>query len=161
MSASAAPIPLDRFAQAITELPLGNLHAKAAELRNSIAHLSSSNEQLQEYANDGDQDCADAIRENNEVIDRMEIRIKLLRDEVENRGFRWGEDEPAIENGKADDHADHSLGDREEIPSNSEASGSAPPARTQGGSLRDEELARRLRDQMDEDMHDNGDGIHL
>ena len=161
MSASAVPIPLDRFAEAIAELPLSNLHAKAAELRNSIAHLVSSNEQLQEYADDGDQDCTDAISENNEVIERMEIRIKLLRDEVENRGFRWGQDEAVTVNGKAEARIDHDGMNYGENPSVAEADAPAPSARTQGASLGDEELASRLRDRMDEDMEDGGDGLHL
>lgn len=160
MSVSAAPIPLERFAEAIAELPLGNLHTKAAELRNSIAHLVSSNEQLQEYANDGDRDCADAIRENQEVIGRMETRITLLRNEVENRGFLWGEEDPATVNGKPRDEMDHDHVDLE----GSSAPGINPPmqsARSQGGSLGDEELARRLREQLDEELEDDDDGVHL
>lgn len=160
MSAGAAPIPLERFAEAIAELPLGNLHAKAAELRNSIAHLVSSNEQLQEYADEGDRDCADAIRENEEVVARMEARIALLKNEVENRGFHWGEDQPATANGESGDQMDHNHIDAEE-PSTSETHPPAQPARTQGGSLGDEELARRLREHMDEDMQDRDDGVHL
>lgn len=160
MSAGAAPIPLERFAEAIAELPLGNLHAKAAELRNSIAHLVSSNEQLQEYADEGDRDCADAIRENEEVVARMEARIALLKNEVENRGFHWGEDQPATANGESGNQMDHNHIDAEE-PSTSETHPPAQPARTQGGSLGDEELARRLREHMDEDMQDRDDGVHL
>lgn len=160
MSAGAAPIPLERFAEAILELPLGNLHAKAAELRNSIAHLVSSNEQLQEYADDGDQDCADAIRENEGVIARMEARITLLRNEVENRGFRWGEEQPATANGESGDQWDHDHMDTT-APPTSEAHLPAQPARTQGGSLGDEEIARRLREQMDEEMQDGDEGVHL
>ncbi|KAI4138843.1 MAG: hypothetical protein L6R39_006576 [Caloplaca ligustica] len=158
MSAGAVPIPLERFAEAIAELPLGNLHAKAAELHNSITHLVSSNEQLQEYADDGDQDCTDAIKENEEVIGRMQARINLLKNEVQNRGFLWGEDEPATVNGKGVP----GYGDGE-ISSvlRSAVSGQSP--RTQGGSLGDEELARRLQQQMDENMQDgdDDDGVHL
>ncbi|KAL8902739.1 MAG: hypothetical protein Q9207_004414 [Kuettlingeria erythrocarpa] len=160
MSADAAPIPLERFAEAIVELPLANLHAKAAELRNSIAHLVTSNEQLQEYADDGDRDCADAIRENEDVIARMEARITLLRNEVENRGFRWGEEQPATANGEIGDQMNHDRLDAT-APPTSEAHLPAQPARTQGGSLEDGELARRLREQMDEEMPDDDEGVHL
>ncbi|KAJ9668535.1 hypothetical protein H2201_001176 [Coniosporium apollinis] len=91
MSATSNPIPPERFAAALTELPLGSLHAKAAELRNSIAHLRRSNEQLAPYARDGDRECADAIQENEEVISRMEERVALLKAEVEGRGMMWVE----------------------------------------------------------------------
>ncbi|KAI4125631.1 MAG: hypothetical protein LQ338_004158 [Usnochroma carphineum] len=160
MSANAAPIPLERFAEAIAELPLENLRAKAAELRNSITHLMSSNQQLQEYANDGDRDCADAIRENEEVIERMEMRINLLRTEVEQRGFRWGADEPATVNGKPGEATDHDGMDIEGPPT-LDTDVSTQSARTTGGTLGDEELTRRLREQMDDHMHDDGDGVHL
>ncbi|KAI4174761.1 MAG: hypothetical protein LQ343_002132 [Gyalolechia ehrenbergii] len=161
MSARAAPIPLDRFAEAIADLPLGNLHAKAAELRNSIVHLVSSNAQLQEYADDGDRDCADAIIENNEVIERMEMRIGLLRTEVEIRGFRWGEDKPATVNGKAADQNNHDQVDHAENYFASATNSNFQLSTTHGGSLGDEELARRLQDQLDEEMQDDDDGVHL
>lgn len=160
MSAGATPIPLERFAEAIAELPLGNLHAKAAELRNAIAHLESSNEQLQEYADEGDRDCADAIKENEGVVASMEARIALLKNEVESRGFRWGEDQPATANGDSGDQMDHDHVDANEPPA-SQPHRPAQVARTQGGSLGDEELARRLREQMSEDMEDGDDGVHL
>lgn len=82
MSSEAHPISPARFAEALKDLPLSTLHLKAAELRNSIAHLDYSNEQLQPFA-DGtetsvngvpDQDCVDAIRENEVVIARMQER---------------------------------------------------------------------------------------
>ncbi|KAL8691973.1 MAG: hypothetical protein Q9218_002897 [Villophora microphyllina] len=158
MSANAAPISLDRFAEAIAELPVGNLHAKAAELRNSMAHLVSSNEQLQQYADDGDQDCADAIEENDEVIRRMETRISLLKNELENRGLPWGDHETSTMNGKLDglvNDVQTDVADNGHAASETNVS-SRQPRRT-GGSLGDEELARRLREQMDEDMHDEDD----
>ncbi|XTI88786.1 hypothetical protein V2W45_519644 [Cenococcum geophilum] len=92
MSATATPIPPARFAAALRDLPLSSLHAKAAELRNSIAHLLSSNEELKPFAEAGDKDCAEAIMENEEVIRRMEERISLLRIEVEGRGMKWAEE---------------------------------------------------------------------
>ncbi|KAL9099241.1 MAG: hypothetical protein Q9163_005232 [Psora crenata] len=109
MSAAATPIPPHRFAEAIADLPLANLHDKAAEIRNSISHLEHSNEQLQQFADQGDTDCTDAIAENRVVIQRMEERISLLKEEVERRGYRWGEDEDG--EGKAEaggnGHAEH------------------------------------------------------
>jgi hypothetical protein len=92
MSAEAAPITPARFRLAIHDLAISNLHAKAAELRNSLAHLASSNAQLKEFADAGDRDCADAIRENEVVIQRFQDRIQMLREEVEGRGMRWVED---------------------------------------------------------------------
>ncbi|EKG11314.1 hypothetical protein MPH_11579 [Macrophomina phaseolina MS6] len=93
MSAESTPISPAAFAEAIKELTLPSLHAKAAELRNSIYHLRRSNVQLQPFADEGDRDCADAIKENEEVMARMEDRIELLKLEVEvNRGMPWVED---------------------------------------------------------------------
>lgn len=149
---------MDRFAEAIAELPLGNLHAKAAELRNSIAHLVSSNQQLQQYAENGDKDCADAVLENNEVIGRMEMRISLLKSEVKNRGFRWSEDEPATVNGKTAHPTNHNEANHS---SASESTFNAQPPRGYSGSLNDEELARQLNDQLNEEMQDDDDGVHL
>jgi hypothetical protein len=98
------PISPQRFAAALKDLPLSTLHLKAAELRNSIAHLDYSNEQLKPFA-DGtepgssgpDQDCLEAIKENEVVIARMEERIALLRIEVEGRGSSWLEFQSAEE----------------------------------------------------------------
>lgn len=102
MTSSSTPIHPHRFAEAIQELPLSNLHLKAAELRNSVAHLHSSNQELQPFADEGDRDCAEAIRENAEVIERMEERIILLRLEVERRGYPWSDEEPVNANGEVD-----------------------------------------------------------
>lgn len=94
MSSDATPISPTRFATAVKDLPLSALHLKAAELRNSIAHLDYSNEQLKPFA-DGtvggtpDQDCLDAIKENEIVIETMQERMRLLREEVEGRGSSW------------------------------------------------------------------------
>ncbi|KAL8955121.1 MAG: hypothetical protein Q9193_006901 [Seirophora villosa] len=159
MSASAAPIPLERFADAIAELPLDNLHAKAAELRNSIIHLVASNEQLQEYADDGDAECADAIQENEDVIERTRDRIMLLRNEVENRGFRWGEDEPATVNSKSEDQM-NSNGPDKEGSTSVEATAPDQSPRIAGGSRADE-LARRLPEGTSENMGNSEDGVHL
>jgi hypothetical protein len=50
MSSEVTPISPARFAEALKDLPLSTLHLKAAELRNSIAHLDYSNEQLKPFA---------------------------------------------------------------------------------------------------------------
>jgi hypothetical protein len=103
MSNETTPISPARFAAALKDLPLSTLHLKAAELRNSIAHLDYSNEQLKPFAdgteggNGPDQDCADAIKENEVVIERMLERISLLRGEVEGRGSSWLEFQTAEE----------------------------------------------------------------
>ncbi|KAL8730251.1 MAG: hypothetical protein Q9181_004735 [Wetmoreana brouardii] len=164
MSANAAPISLHRFAEAIAELPIDNLHAKAAEIRNSIAHLDSSNNQLRQHADDGDPDCVDAIKENEEVIARMEARINLLRNEVESRGLPWGDEEPSTLNGKLEEQSGDDrahIGDGSS--SNVQEDAAPQSVRTRGGRLSDEELARRLRDQLNEDMRDgeDDDGVHL
>ncbi|KAL7937751.1 hypothetical protein V8C35DRAFT_293464 [Trichoderma chlorosporum] len=102
MSADTTPISPARFASAIKDLSLGMLHLKVLEIRNSIAHLQYSNDQLRPFA-DGtsaalgeptaapDQDCIDAIKENEVVIDRMAERLALVRVEVEDRGVSWAE----------------------------------------------------------------------
>ncbi|KAL8879230.1 MAG: hypothetical protein Q9198_003118 [Flavoplaca austrocitrina] len=154
MSASAVPISQDRFAEAIADLPIGNLHAKAAELRNSVAHLVHSNEQLQPFADDGDRECADAIKENQRVMARMVVRIDLLKKEVEKRGLPWGDDEPALVNGKSE-------GPTEQASTSMEIQVSTSPDTPPNRRLRsDTELAQRLQEQIDEDMH-NDDGVHL
>jgi len=90
MSHTARPISPASFATAIHDLPAQTLYAKAAELLNSRAHLLSSNAQLRPLALAGDADCADALRENAEVLGRLRDRLLLLRHEVEVvRGMRW------------------------------------------------------------------------
>ena len=112
MSNEAVPIPPHRFAAALKDLPLSTLHLKAAELRNSIAHLDYSNEQLKPFAEGTepgtngvpDQDCVEAIRENGIVIARMQERITLLKAEVEGRGSSWLEFQSAEESaGRGDE----------------------------------------------------------
>jgi hypothetical protein len=105
MSNEATPISPARFTAALKDLPLSTLHLKAMEIRNSIAHLDYSNEQLKPFA-DGtepsangrpDQDCIDAIKENEIVVARMQERIALLKAEVEGRGSSWLEFQSAEE----------------------------------------------------------------
>lgn len=177
MSSDAAPISASSFAAALTSLTLPTLHAKAAELRNQRAHLHSSNTQLQEFADAGDEDCQEAIRENGVVLQRMQERLELLRKEVvENRGMLWVEEEQAmsidrsansnglVENslsraGEAQQaiHAEDMSG----LDATSNGTGTHVGSRGgQGGTLGDEELARRLQERMDEDEAD-ADGVHL
>lgn len=100
MSADSLPISAPRFAAALKDLSLSSLYAKAAELRNSIAHLRRSNGELAEYARAGDAECYEAMTENEEVIRRMEERVGLLQAEVEGRGFKWMEEEVVVNGGK-------------------------------------------------------------
>lgn len=97
-----APITPARFAAALKDLSAASLHLKVLEIRNSLAHLAHSNAQLRPFAEgaaaapggvpgEPDADCADAIRENEAVIERMRGRIELVRAEVEERGLSWRE----------------------------------------------------------------------
>lgn len=163
MSASATPIPPERFAEAILDLPLANLHFKAAEIRNSVAHLESSNSQLQSFADEGDKVCIDAIKENEQTMMRMAERILLLRREVERRGFQWGEDVDLgspdgpgrINNDKAGDM------EIEEAGRNSQAAGHQP--RPTSGIRGNEGSACTLSEgtNIDEGEDGEGNGIHL
>ncbi|RKF72805.1 hypothetical protein GcC1_092016 [Golovinomyces cichoracearum] len=97
MSDQALPISLDRFKEALQSLPAQALQLKEAELQNSIAHLNYSNEQLKPFALgreesmnfQPDQDCIDALKENEIVIVRFRDRIELVRKELERRGINW------------------------------------------------------------------------
>lgn len=97
-----APITPARFAAALKDLSPASLHLKVLEIRNSLAHLAHSNAQLRPFAEgtaaapgatpgEPDADCADAIRENEVVIERMHGRVELVRAEVEGRGLSWRE----------------------------------------------------------------------
>ena len=157
MSSSSQPIPPHRFAEAIKELPLANLHFKAAEIQNSMSHLQSSNEQLRSYAEEGDADCKEAIDENLVVIQRMEERVHLLRSEVEGRGFKWSETADEQTGGEINrDRA--STDDQQDVAVTNEVGQGARP---NGGRLGDEELARRLAQRMQEDGNESDEGVHL
>ncbi|ERS95136.1 hypothetical protein HMPREF1624_08346 [Sporothrix schenckii ATCC 58251] len=105
MSSETQPISPARFADAIKDLSLASLHLKVLEIRNDVAHLDYSNEQLLPYAKgtvaalgatpsespEPDQDCIDAIKENLVVIERKLNQLRLVRAEVENRGVSWTE----------------------------------------------------------------------
>lgn len=170
MSAEARPIDPLRFAEALETLPLDALHAKAAELQNSMEQLRSSNEQMVPFADEGDQDCKDAMFENLGVITRMHERVELIKAEVEKRGMPWPSEER--ERGIADVQRLRDFGMEGETgeqivvsrpegdgtlvngTSGREASGRAQ----QSGRLTDEELRRQLEAQMGVDEEE---GVHL
>ncbi|KAI1503149.1 hypothetical protein F5X99DRAFT_117044 [Biscogniauxia marginata] len=194
MSSETQPINPARFAEALEELPASSLALKVLELRNSIAHLDYSNAELKPYAEgrtptleqqgtaaqpgQPDQDCIDAIAENEAVIARMQERIELIRVEVESRGLNWREFQ-----GKEDEEEASSTtaaGNAAEDPSTATTNGingSGPHAETpheawrdgtfQTGTIRglsDEELLRQLQSRMPPDDGDDEDpdgGMHL
>ena len=157
MSSTVTPINVQRFAQAIKELPFANLVSKTAEIRNSIAHLLSSNQYLQPSADEGDSDCVDAIQENLVVIRRMEQRISLLKEEVEGRGFKWTEDELRQENSECSRHAGAEEGRGRPRENHTE-----PRARSASGRISDEGLTGRSNQQINDiNGHEAQDGLHL
>ena len=179
MSSTATPISPARFAAALSSLPLPNLHLKAAELNNSIAHLEYSNLQLQPLAEEGDRDCREAVEENRGTIARMKERIELLKAEVEGRGFRWGEGDGEGRKGNGNAGM-NGIGTEEELGNGNENENEQVERVEEGPRgrvvvnehgregegrrrrLGDEELARRLQERMAEDMmDDDDDGLHL
>lgn len=207
MSADTRPISPGRFAAALKDLSISMLHLKVLEIRNSIAHLQYSNDQLKPFAegsvtalgeassnidaHEPDQDCIDAIRENEVVIDRMAERIALVRVEVEERGMSWTEFQSKEEAAAAADQSKVAAtaeaqinGHGEErhsawtdgtfqtgtirngqIHMDSQSVPSAGGGNSSGGRLNDEELRRameqRMRDLGTEDNDDDGGGMHL
>ncbi|PTU22411.1 hypothetical protein P175DRAFT_0412228, partial [Aspergillus ochraceoroseus IBT 24754] len=95
MSAESLPINPSAFAEAIKELSLPSIYAKASELKNSIVHLQRSNTELQTFVSESceteteKQELQGYIAENEGVVEAMNARIQLLKTEVENRGQRW------------------------------------------------------------------------
>ncbi|CAG7564604.1 unnamed protein product [Fusarium equiseti] len=201
-SADTRPIAPARFAAALKDLSLGMLHLKVLEIRNSIAHLQYSNDQLKPFAegtettpageaSEPDQDCIDAIKENEGVIDRMAERIALIRAEVEERGLNWTEfqnrDESASKNDEdaaATAPAAAVNGDAQPdvVASNTETRSNpwtdgtfqtgtirngeihmdSQAGRPEGGSLSDEQLRRALEERMrDLGTEDEEGGMHL
>ncbi|KAI9857442.1 MAG: hypothetical protein M1824_004850 [Vezdaea acicularis] len=144
MSSDARPISPSQFALALKDLPVDVLHAKTAELLNSVVHLSYSNQELVPFADNGDVDCKEAIRENEIVIKRFEERILLLRKEVENRGLRWSEAETE----------ENQVGASTETGANGHETTS-----NTGGRLGDDEMRRRIEELMGED--EEPEGVHL
>lgn len=180
MSSDSRPIDPLRFAEALETLPLDALHAKAAELQNSMEQLRSSNEQMVPFADEGDQDCKDAMFENLGVITRMHHRVELIKAEVEKRGMPWpseereggvrevdvrrlrefgmeGENGEEIVVGRAEGEAPVVNGTA--AAANGTVGGESNGARAQqSGRLTDEELRRQLEAQMG---MDDEEGVHL
>lgn len=110
MSGESFPILASIFADAIKELPLSTVHAKAAELRNSIAHLRRSNDELKSFVAESCESESDKtelegyIAENRGVISSMEERIALLKAEVEGRGQLWIEPDTGTRDATDADH---------------------------------------------------------
>ncbi|KAM0353512.1 hypothetical protein ACHAPU_001524 [Fusarium lateritium] len=199
-SADTMPIAPARFAAALKDLSIGMLHLKVLEIRNSIAHLQYSNDQLKPFAegtetapsgeaSEPDQDCIDAIRENEGVIDRMAERIAIIRVEVEERGLEWTEfqnrdeatsknDEDAAAaaatvNGGAQPSATAPNTESQHNPwndgtfqtgtiRNGEIQLNRQAGRPEGGSLSDEQLRQALEERMrDLGTEDDEGGMHL
>lgn len=202
-SADTTPISPARFAAALKELSIAMLHLKVLEIRNSIAHLQYSNDQLKPFAEGSatalsetdtsgtsapDQDCIDAIKENDQVIDRMAERIAIIRVEVEDRGLSWEEFQSRDEaESKKEDEPEKTNGTTPAAPTtNASASGTTgdpwsdgtfqvgtirngelhmdgQASQPAGGSLSDEQLRRALEERM-RDLgtdDDNEGGMHL
>lgn len=175
------PISAADFALAIADLPLDSLHAKAAEIENSMRHLHSSNAQMLPFADDGDQDCKDAMFENLQVIGRMKERMELLRAEVERRGMRWSgvvveEEEGEDNNDDGDARANGVLNgdgvaaanghgsasqmrDAESADNGAEVRDEVPGPQAPSGRLTDEELRRQIEAQIMDDG--DNEGVHL
>lgn len=163
MSASAQPVSSGRFAEALQELPLSTLHQTAAEIRNSRAHLESSNKELKPHADDGDGVCKEAIEENEQVMARMHARLDMLKAEVERRGMPWVDEDPT-KNGEVGINGDGS--NIEDTGSAAVTNGQIPSTtqRQAGGLLSDEELRRRMEERLlsgEDGEGDEDDGVHL
>jgi len=163
---TATPITNARFAAALTDLSIASLHAKAAELRNSLYHLRHSNAQLQPFADSGDRDCKEAIAENEAVMVRFRERVDMLKVEVvmvrRMPWVEWDEENEHDSNGKGQINGAHGGSNgtvlngsttHEETSSQNTQDGRAQQT---SGSLSDEELRRRLAQQMDEPEDDAG-----
>lgn len=153
--ADAQPIDPARFAQALEDLPVDALYSKVSELSNSIEHLRSSNQQMLPFAEEGDQDCKDAMFENLGVIGRMNERIQLIKAEVQRRGLRWTEGE--LENAAAGKEAPDMVNGDGHLVNGVGTSQRRPPRHVQSAMLSDEELMRRMQERMEND----DDGVHL
>ncbi|ORY57509.1 uncharacterized protein BCR38DRAFT_354352 [Pseudomassariella vexata] len=186
MSSEATPINPARFAEALKELPASTLALKVLELRNSIAHLDYSNAELKPFtecreptlgstdSNLPDQDCIDAIAENEAVIARMQGRIELIRTEVENRGLSWAEFQGQEQQNRSEDAAATTGGGLTNGVNGHTPveNGQQHPAWQDGtfqtGTVRglgDEELMRQLQERMNElnsdHEQDSEGGLHL
>jgi hypothetical protein len=165
MSRQTRPISPTRFREAIHDLAIGNLHGKAAELRNSIDHLKRSNLDLAEFQDDAD--CKQAVAENLETIQRMEDRILMLKQEVQGRGLRWVEgddfEEGMLEPGEQSTaNGANGSGPVVNGISNTSQATAATTSNAPSGRLTDEQLRTLLAERMahPEDEEEE-DGVHL
>lgn len=114
MASPTEPISLERFAEALKDLPLVSLRLKILEIRNSVSHLIYSNAELKPFAeaDPPDEVCVEAIRENEIVLERMAGRISVLKLEVEQRGGKWEDFEAGVfeRDGAVDDTEDGNAG---------------------------------------------------
>ncbi|KAI0876860.1 hypothetical protein GGS24DRAFT_196894 [Hypoxylon argillaceum] len=195
MSSETQPISPARFVDALKDLPASSLALKVLELRNSIAHLDYSNEELKPFAEgtkptldqqgnateagEPDQDCKDAIAENEAVIARMQERIALIRAEVEGRGLSWREFQGTADEEAAAAAAPENAGDgatHDEAPTaapttvNGHGQSAEPQHEAwrdgtfQTGTIRgDDELLRELMNRIppEDDEQDPDGGMHL
>jgi len=98
MSVETHAINPEAFAEAIADLPLSAVYSKVSELRNSIAHLHRSNEELRLFLTESKDSEAEKkelegyVLENEGVVTSMNERISLLKVEVERRGQTWIEE---------------------------------------------------------------------
>jgi hypothetical protein len=188
MSSEAAPIDPARFAEALKDLPASSLALKVLELRNSIAHLDYSNSELKPFAegsaatldsnepNQPDQDCIDAIKENEAVIERMQQRIEFIKTEVEARGLSWNEFKGKTEDESKEYETSRANGEPQTTVNGTNGVNGHAPTSENGqhaawsdgtfttGTIRglgDEELMRRLQERMPELQDDDEDGMHL
>ncbi|KAH7328969.1 hypothetical protein B0I35DRAFT_31998 [Stachybotrys elegans] len=194
MSADTTPITAGRFAAALKDLSVEMLHLKVLEIRNSIAHLQFSNDQLRPFADGSataqgaattgpDPDCVEAIRENEQVIDRMAERVALIRLELEDRGVSWDEfmskeeveeakrgGAPAVNGASSPSdaepaHAAWSDGTFQTgVIRDGEVHMDQQPGRPSGGTLSDEELRRQMEARfgnLEDGDGDSDGGMHL
>lgn len=172
MSQTTRPISPSTFRDAIADLAIGNLHAKAAEIQNSINHLQVSNDAMLEFPDDSD--MKEAIEENGEVIQRMKDRILMLRQEVERRGMRWVDDEgyregmpepgeDVVMNGTGGEHGGVNGSTAPGVAGGAEAgSTTTQTAGVRSGTLTDEQLARLMAMRMEhEGAGEEDEGVHL
>jgi hypothetical protein len=172
MSHDARPISPTRFREAIQDLPIGNLHAKAAELLNSVEHLKRSNADLAAFPDDVD--CKQAVAENLEVISRMEERVLMLRQEVVGRGMRWVEGEEGyriLEPGETESSTGNvngvngnragANGVGQAAAGRSVGATSGGTATAASGTLSDEQLRRLLAERMGAPDDEEEEGVHL
>ena len=95
MSVQPVSITASMFAEAIKDLPLSNIFAKASEIQNSIAHLHRSNDEMRAFVadscdtEDDKREIEGYVSENEGIVTSMYERIALLKAEVEGRGQRW------------------------------------------------------------------------